>query len=293
MLRNPLRATCIGGLALLVSMPELLGAQVPFRFEFRPSDQLSVHMIVESEGNLTFVGFPELPDSSTAEFTSRADITRRTMASGGGRFAIRLTYDSVRAQFRMDGSDFRDVALPWDGGLWVEYVADRRMSFTGPTGSNDSMALALVSAAAAAYHLELPEGAIDIGGEWGADFTVPFEMQIPLETPEVITVNLMAPATGLLDSLVVRGADTLAYLSFTGRFLPETVATAYQLGGGPAPAEVWGDVAGRLIWSTGWNAFVSGVMTARINQRFEAVPGSGVEDARITAVITTRIRVRL
>ncbi len=292
MLRSPLRATWIGGLALLVVMPDLLGAQVPFRFEFRPSDQLSVLTIVESEGNLTFVGFPELPDGSTAEFTSRAGITRRTIALGGGRFAMRLTYDSVRARFRMGEGDFRDVALPWDGGLWVEYVADRRMSLTGPTGSNDSMALALVSAAAAAYHLELPEGAVDIGGEWGADLTVPFEMEIPLETPEVIAVNLSAPARGLLDSLVARGADTLAYLSFTGRFLSETVATSYQLGGGPAPAEVWGEVAGRLIWSTGWNAFVSGVMTARINQRFEAVPGSGVEDARITAVITTRIRVR-
>ena len=74
--------------------------------------------------------------------------------------------------------------------------------------------------------------------------------------------------------------------------LSETVATSYQLGGGPAPVEIWGDVAGRLIWSTSWNAFVSGVVTARINQRFEAVPGSGVEDARITAAITTRIRVR-
>jgi hypothetical protein len=184
------------------------------------------------------------------------------------------------------------VALPWDGGLWVEYVADRRMSLTGPTGSNDSTALALVSGAAVAYHLDLPRETVDIGGEWGADLTVPFEMEIPLETPEVIVVNLLSPATGLLDSLVVRGVDTLAYLSLTGRFLPQTVATSYQLGGGPAQAEIWGEVVGRLIWSTGWNAFVSGVMTARVNHRLEAVPGSGVEDARITATITTKIHVR-
>ena len=46
-------------------------------------------------------------------------------------------------------------------------------------------------------------------------------------------------------------------------------------------------LAATLIWSTGWNAFVSAVLTARVNQRFEAVVGSGVEDARVTTTVTT------
>ena len=65
-----------------------------------------------------------------------------------------------------------------------------------------------------------------------------------------------------------------------------------ELGGGPATAELWGEFVGSLIWSTGWSAFVSVVLTARVNQRLEAVMGSGVEDARITVIVTTRVRVR-
>ena len=64
------------------------------------------------------------------------------------------------------------------------------------------------------------------------------------------------------------------------------------LGGLPATAELWGQFTSRLIWSTGWNAFVSVVLTARVHQRFEAAVESGVNDGRVTSTFTTRVRVR-
>ncbi len=281
----------IGGLLLWLGTPDDANAQAPFTFEFRPSGQLSLHKIVESQGRLFFVGFPELPDSTTAEVSSRASITRRTAALETGGYAVRVSYDSVTAQSRIS-EDVRDLPLPWDGGLWADYVADRRMVFTGPTGSNDSAAVSIVRAAAASPHLVLPQGGLVPGDEWSSEISMPFAMELPSDSPVIIAVDLSATVAGRLDSLLARGADTLAFISLRGNYSPTTLDTDYQLGGGPARVEFWGNFAGSMIWSTGWNAFVSGVVSARINQRLEAVPGSGVEDARVFATVTTRIRVR-
>ena len=281
----------IGGLLLLLGTPDHAGAQAQFTFEFRPSGRLPLHKIVESQGQLLFVGFPDLPDSTTAEVSSRAGITRRTAALETGGYAVRVSYDSVTAQSRIS-EDVRDFPLPWDGGLWADYVADRRMVFTGPTGSNDSSAVLIVRAAAAAPHLVLPQGRLVPGDEWNSEISLPFAMEIPSDSPVIIAIDLSATAAGRLDSLVARGADTLAFVSLRGSYSPTTIDTDYQLGGGPAVVEFWGSFAGSMIWSTGWNAFVSGVVSARINQRLEAVPGSGVEDARVFATVITRIRVR-
>ena len=68
-------------------------------------------------------------------------------------------------------------------------------------------------------------------------------------------------------------------------------AKGLALGGLPATAELWGPFTSRLIWSTGWNAFVSVVLTARVYQRFEAAVES-VNDGRVTSTFTTRVRVR-
>ena len=292
MRRRSVALVRVSGLLLVLAVTEGSAAQVPFTFEFRPSDRISVHTIIESRSDLVFVGVPELPESTAVETTSLAGITRRTLANDGGGFAVRLAFDSVSARYRIGSSAWRDFALPWTGGLWVDFLADRRMALSDPVGSNDSTAVSVVSGAAGAPHLVLPEAAVEVGSRWSSDITLPFAMEIPIEDPATISVALSAPTTGKLDSLIARGADTLAFLSLSGRFLPATVATTYQLGGAPAPVEVWGEFAGRLVWSTGWNAFVSGVLVARINQRLEAAPGSGVEDARITATLTTRVRVR-
>ncbi len=43
---------------------------------------------------------------------------------------------------------------------------------------------------------------------------------------------------------------------------------------------------------SGWNAFVSMVLTARVYQRFEAAVESAVSDGRVASTFTTRVRVR-
>ncbi len=286
-------ATSAIGAAMALAMVTVPAAsQVPFRFEFRPDPVLTVRTIVESRGDVLLVGLPGLSDSVAAEWESLAGLTRRIQAGATDPYAISLTFDSVRTRFRWRRGTWRDVPLVPAPPLRLEFVTDARLSVFGPTAVEDSARAILVSGAATLAHLALPEQPLTPGGEWSADFVFPFALQIPGEEPGRIAGLMTGPGIGTLDSLVLRGSDTLAYLSVRGRFVPTSAQTTVELGGSPALAEVWGGFAGQFIWSTAWSAFVSVALTTRVNQRLEAPLGSGIEDARITATLTTRVWVR-
>ena len=174
MQRNPLAAGWLGGLTLLLGVTGITGAQESFAFEYRPSERILVQSIVESEGELLFIGLGELPDSARGQTTSTAGISRRAVPSEGARYTLRVMYDSVRAQYRAEQDTWVDFPLSWDGGLWAEYVADRQMALTGPVRSNDTSAVAVVRAASAEPHLVLPQGYVAVGQEWSSTIIVPF-----------------------------------------------------------------------------------------------------------------------
>ncbi len=279
-------------LVVLAVMAGPAAGQVPFRFEFRPDPLLAVRTIVESRGDVVLVGVPGLSDSVVAESESLAGLTRRVQAGADDPYTLSLTFDSVRTRSRWRNSAWRDVRLAPAGPVTLEFVTDARLSVFGPRAVDDSAQALLVSGAAGLTHLALPGVPLVPGEEWDADFVFPFAMEIPGEEPGIIVAPLTGPGIGTLDSLVLRGSDTLAYLSVRGRFIPTSAQTTFALGGSPALAELWGGFAGQFIWSTGWGAFVSVALTTRVNQRLEAPLGSGVEDARITSTLTTRVWVR-
>jgi hypothetical protein len=84
---------------------------------------------------------------------------------------------------------------------------------------------------------------------------------MPVE-PEVL-----ARSTITLDSLVVRPTDTLAYLRVQGSFLPAG-PTEGEVGDAML-AGITGAFGGSYIWSTGWNAFVSGALRTRATLTME------------------------
>ncbi len=279
-------------LIMALSRPEIALTQAPFTFEFNPEAGMSVRLIIESQGEMVLVGVPDLPDSSVAQLFSLGSINRRATPIGGGNFDLNVRYDSLRTRYRLSGGTWREGQLASDSPVEATFTADRHMRLTAPTYTEDSASGDRMRNGTGAPHFVLPADPVDVGGPWRSEITLPFAAEIPDDSSALVTATLTGPAVGVLDSLVVRGADTLAYLSTRGQFLPTTVNSTLELGGGPATAELWGEFVGSLIWSTGWNAFVSVVLTARVNQRLEAVMGSGVEDARITVIVTTRVRVR-
>ncbi len=279
-------------LIVALSRPDIALTQAPFTFEFNPGAGMSVRLIIESQGEMVLVGVPGLPDSSVAQLFSLGSITRRATPIGGGNFDLNVRYDSLRTRYRLSEGTWWEGQLASDSAVEATFTADRYMRLSAPTYAEDSASVDRMRRGTGAPHFVLPADPVDVGGPWRSAITLPFAAEIPGDSPALVTATLTGPAVGVLDSLVVRGADTLAYLSARGQFLPSTVTSTLELGGGPATAELWGEFVGSLIWSTGWSAFVSVVLTARVNQRFEAVMGSGVEDARITVIVTTRVWVR-
>ena len=284
-----LNAAC---LVVVLSHPDIALTQAPFTLEFNPGAGMSVRLIIESQGEMVLVGVPDLPDSSVVHMFSLGSINRRATPIGGGNFDLNVRYDSLRTRYRLSGGRWREGQLASDSAVEATLTADRYMRLSELTCAEDLASVDRMRNGTGAPHFVLPADPVDVGGPWRSEITLPFAAQIPGDSAALVRVTLTGPAVGILDSLVVRGADTLAYLSVRGQFLPTTVTSTLELGGGPATAELWGVFVGNLIWSTGWSAFVSVVLTARVNQRFEAVMGSGVEDARITAIVTTRVRVR-
>jgi len=103
--------------------------------------------------------------------------------------------------------------------------------------------------------------------------------------------DIVARSTLALDSLVDRGADTLAFLRVQGTLLPTTVASAAEAAEGRA--RLTGGFGGRLIWSTGWDAFVSGAVRLRVRMvTFAGPPNTEVPDFTLDVDASSRFQVR-
>ncbi len=276
---------------ILVGWVGIVVAQASFTLAFDPGGRL-LRLTVESKGEMVLVGIPGMPDSAVVETFALAGVTLRAERIGGDRFSFDVTYDSLRARYRTGADLWIDGQLAFTTPVTIGFTTDRQMMLSAPIYSGDSATAENARSGIGAPHFVLPSDPIDIGGPWRSEVLLPFAAEIPGTPGGIVTATLNAPAIGLLDSIVPRGADTLLYLTARGQFLPVTVNSTVALGGLPATAELWGQFTSRLIWSTGWNAFVSLVLTARVYQRFEAAAESGGNEARVTSTFTTRVRVR-
>jgi hypothetical protein len=96
----------------------------------------------------------------------------------------------------------------------------------------------------------------------------------------------------VLDSLVPRARDTLAFITVRAVASPTTLPFAAE--GGIGSATFTGGFAAARVWSTGWNAVVSGATNARVTgtvsiQRADGSPVNGA----LTLNISARHQVRL
>jgi len=237
-------------------------------------------------------GVPGVIDGTVVEFTASGGITSRTIPVSGGNFGLELRYDSLRARFRVGTGTWSEGQLAFRSPVEALFTTDRRLALGAPTFVGDATVGEKARSGTGRPHLALPENPVSVADPWQSELQLPFASEIPGDGAGMVMATLTAPAIGSLDSLVIRGADTLAYLSGHGQFHPSTVTSTLTVGGEPASAELWGEFAGKFIWSTAWNAFVSTAIVARVHQRFEAAVGSGVEDAQVTTTVTTRVRVR-
>lgn len=282
----PERVAPIAVACLLVTAAPAHGQAVA-RLSFEPRPGLAVRSMVEHTATLFLFGMGDLPDSTEAE-ASNEGVVMRSVVSDSGGYALRLTVDSVSARHRIATALWRRTELPVGRAVWSARV-DRQFMPMPPSNADTDSAFA--GAAGGLPRISLPGAMVSPGERWRGEAAIPLAFEIPDGLGGRMAVWLQATTISQLDSMAVRGADTLAYITMRGQLTPTQTSSSIDIGGGPAPVESWGELSARLIWSTGWNAFVSGVIRTQVNQRLEAALGSGVEDARIAGVLTSRFRV--
>lgn len=288
--RKPGQLAWLSSWLLALAVPQIAAAQEGFVLGFRPAPGTFVHTLYETNTEIMYVGLPVLPDSTPAQASALVSETRRVYAVSDTGYAVGFTYDSVTARHRIGAWQTLDVPQEPVGpvNVWM----DRRLITPPGALPGDTGAVALMRGLAAALQIALPADPLPVGEVWAAEAIYPYTVNLPGDSLMTITATITAPATGSLDSLVARDTDTLAYLTIQGQFRPRVVPTVFELGGFAVPAELWGSFAARLIWSTGWNAFVSGAARGLVNVRLEAPEGSGLPDTRVNTRVMSTLRVR-
>jgi hypothetical protein len=92
---------------------------------------------------------------------------------------------------------------------------------------------------------------------------------------------LLARGAVVVDSLVGRTRDTLAFLSIDGRIDPESTTAAEGV-----RIVYGGRVTGTLVWSSGWGGLVSGAV------RYEVVADEGGTNGRPSRLLQIETTVR-
>ncbi|UCD24064.1 MAG: hypothetical protein JSW51_13715 [Gemmatimonadota bacterium] len=224
-------------------------------------------------------------DGNRFESADVGTVKTTTLEGPDGMILVHLEYDSV--QTRTLGSDgrWREFAVPGRDSVWTQVGLDSRMrvlsmnhggQFTGVT----SLQRILMGVPG----LELPEQPVRERDGWsGATIT----SVVPGLRNENIEPTMSGTLQAVLDSIVVRSRDTLAYVSVSGQFPAATFVEVV----GPGRVTATGDLVGSMIWSTSWDRFVSGTSRTRVwvVRQGDGQGGSG-EELRIE--VTTRHQVK-
>ncbi|NIM52382.1 MAG: hypothetical protein GTN62_13825 [Gemmatimonadales bacterium] len=285
-------------LALSV-MPHAARAQQSILLRYHPHPRAQMQTVVWSDLTST-ISEQGSADSITIEAGALQSITQRLVEERGAFYLIEVMIDSTRARTRPLGGAWSDVEHPAQHVAARFLVDDRfRISDVEAVGEDTALIAEIqtMGGLAPGFEFVLPEEPIAVGESWTADIVFPLSTSSGLEGEEGVAESLpqqaeiIALSTFTLDSLVVRPTDTLAYVRIRGSFLPTTVTEAGEEAGGAL--DITGAFGGHMIWSTAWDAFVSGAVRTRATVRFQlGTPEAGMVTMVLSLDGSTRFQVR-
>ena len=167
---------------------------------------------------------------------------------------LHVTFDSLRVRQREGSGAWEEARVEPANGRWLQIALDERLAVRRRLGPADAAEGAMLQHVVTGFPgLVLPERPVRQGTHW--------EQSRELAVADLTGGAAAGPATAVLtvsmdvlvDSLVVRAEDTLAYLTMHGSVPVTRLRTA---DGGVTTYQ--GEVAGSLVWSSGWKTFVSG-----------------------------------
>jgi hypothetical protein len=254
-----------------VVIPTVLLAQDTLLLRYQPRVGTVIHTVAWTDMTVT-IGQRRVdqfgPESLTIELSELESLTEVVRGPRNEGYVVEVTFDSVRARMRPDGGTWEAVtdtsARPVTGLVAVDSL--RR---AGAFSLVDASTVRLPNARrlrslARRLALALPEQPVTRHAQWTTDVV------FPVNTPEAITTVIPTPALDLrgfatvaVDSIVTVPMDTLAYLRFDGVLAPPEASDGLEAA--LRVTELDAIFAGTYVWSTGWNAYVSGATRLQLN----------------------------
>ena len=272
-----------------------LAAQQPVTVRWVPRVGFVVRTVTSSRGTMVFRELNEagqaIGDSVMGEMQSLAGLTQRVVAEQAGNVLVEVRYDSLRTRAHLMGQDWKEDLLSGTGATGVRVAMDTKMRpVQGPDGG--LVADPVSDGGIASWHgVELPDHPVAPGETW----TVTTVFRLPSQLSGLLDIaiedSVIATATVRLDSVAARPNDSLMYFNVQQTLPPMTLPVVDA--GDSGTVELTGAQAASLVWSTGWQAFVSGASQARVvGQLRSGKAGAAPRLARINWAISTQLRVR-
>ena len=303
-MRHKTTLLCIAAASVMLGIPQAVGAQESILLRYRPEPRTRIQTLWWTETTSTLrEGAPGVPalDSIMVESATLGSTTWNVREAQFTRFVVDVSHDSTRARVRALGGPWRDIPemrarrvsarVTVDDRLRVLAIERTRGDTLTPSERHGLRAFL------SRLEFALPEAPMTVGDTLTSD--VVLRVSRPLgfgsETPVAGNFSeqpeMVARTTLTLDSLSVRERDTLAFLTVRGLLVATELDTSTEEI--YAMVSVAGALGGSLIWSTGWNAFVSGAIRTRITMTLERDPIE-VDDVAMTLLMdeSTRFQVR-
>lgn len=287
---NPGAKASVVGLALLVlgwlNPPPAMG-QGGFVLRYSPRPGALARTVLSLRGTVVLKEKSSevaSSDSIVGEMTGIGGVTQRVLSAGGGGAVLEFTLDSLRTRARLLGQSWSERAAADTLRRPFRMEADSRRRFSNPAPQPELAELLEW------LSIEFPEEAVAPGGTW----TYRVRYTVPPELGELFELRLRGSLEGsitiALDSTVSRLTDTLFYFTLQRHLAPLTVPAVDA--GDSAEVALAGASAGTLIWSTGWQSFVSGSEQLRIRGNLRGMGREGLREAELTWVIQRRFQLR-
>lgn len=286
---------------LVVAGPAAPSAQESIRLRYTPSAGERVQTVSWFEVSSRVTESGGTRDVFWIESAGLRGLSHRVIEAQGQQRVLEVVWDSMRVRTRPQDGAWTVTVDTMGPRTLARLTLDDRMRVTAAQLRAEGVAgvarLATLRTFASGLEFALPEDRVVVGQQWMSDVVLPFDLPTGLEQDPQIgpwlpqIVDILARSTFTLDSLVDRGADTLAFLSVHGSFLPMAIASVESLAAGRA--RVNGAFGGQLIWSTGWSAFVSGALRTRLRMAtFVGTPRDEVQQLSLHVDGTRRFQVR-
>lgn len=252
------------------------------RFVYAPQLGQLTRTVTESRTTTTLVGFPSVPDGAVVESEVAISASQRVVRFEDERVVLDVVVDSVRGRQRLDGGRWVDVAEGVLVGQVARAVVSPRFGIVGLRSSNptDADVLQTLGAFAAGLGFSFPDTAVTVGTTFATGGRLRARVRTEAGTGLALDEVVFGDLALTLDSVAGAGPNQVSYLTLRGEFAPRVAAEGGE--SGDVVTTLSGAFAGRLAWSAGWGAFVSGALRLRVTGEIRFAGARGTQTARAT-----------